>query len=198
MVGADGGFDERGERRGIEKKEQPPRPVGGGAFACGSHFQTCTNRTNLGASLTVTRTEEHRRTHDRNQELFGKWGLGDANVGKWGFGDANVGKWGFGDANLGKWGFGARTWGSGASARKLPGKWGLGARTWGSGASARKLPGKWGRGEQTRKPKNSATLFQKAGWEVGDRRKWEVRDGRGKSSKWGPCRGEKFEVGDRL
>ena len=106
MVGADGGFDECGERRGIEKKEQPPRPVGGGAFACGSHFQTCTN---LGASLTVTRTEEHRRTHDRNQELFGKWGLGDANVGKWGFG--------------------ARTWGSGASARKLPGKWGLGART---------------------------------------------------------------------
>jgi len=137
MVGADGGFDECGERRGIEKKEQPPRPVGGGAFACGSHFQTCTN---LGASLTVTRTVERRRTrqarqgnffrtHDRNQELFGKWGLGDANVGKWGFGDANVGKWGFGDANVGKWGFGARTWGSGASARKLPGKWGLGART---------------------------------------------------------------------
>jgi len=40
--------------------------------------------------------------------------------------------------------------------------------------------------------------LEKAGWEVGDRLKWEVGDARGKSSKWGPCRGRKFKVGDGL
>jgi len=39
-------------------------------------------------------------------------------------------------------------------------------------------------------------------WELGSgasaAKKSEVGDGRGKSSKWGPCRGEKFEVGDGL
>ena len=51
-----------------------------------------------------------------------------------GTGRANFRKWG-----LGKWGLGARTWGSGASARKLPevGPRRLNFR--GSGASARKL-----------------------------------------------------------